>query len=455
MKCFDTLDGEDEMLRGWALNLLEDSEHGMGEVVKTSSTVVLSKELVLKVTNRHEADLLASLNANGDVSGKVPELVATFPSRKVFRNVQIADGEIAVLYKKVKGETLQDILEDALCACMQSDFAENDVFVMRNIVSSAVEAAKGLHAVGFVQQDLWLGNMVCKGDAIVFLDVGDFTPTTPTAATSALGGLLISIVGSLLGLLLGYGDSTFTPRHLWEHLPFPWWVHTHWGSTPSAVTDAKKVTMVRQIAEMVFEHALPQHAVVQAGVVIHLERFIGVRHPVAVALLQKMEAKFRLVSVKRAALMAGIVSKGDISCTISRLRGSSFWTLIRHELGTKSLNEIQEAVKRRHAPAASYFSPCPVVLLPVTPPTRGCTGVLPAGLVLPKMKDLAPAEEHSPSSIRGATHSAIEDEQISNMLTLEQMILCGELGGDLCSRLTKWAGVYGLHFRNDDFSGIL
>eukprot|EP01061_Rhynchopus_euleeides_P014654 TRINITY_DN2528_c3_g1_i1.p1 TRINITY_DN2528_c3_g1~~TRINITY_DN2528_c3_g1_i1.p1 ORF type:complete len:531 (+),score=205.54 TRINITY_DN2528_c3_g1_i1:821-2413(+) len=441
-----------DQLLPWASAMLNHMHYGRGGLVAKSPTVFLSNEMVLKASTKSEAALMAQLSTTS-IGGKVPQLVATWPARKVF--AQGVEGDTAILYRKIPGTCLADLLEATMKGYLASPEEERFCDLTR-IVEQAVEAARNLFHEGLVQQDLWLGNIIASdseefGWKISFLDVGDFTGAGDEAFTASLGGLLVSILGALLGLLFHGKECSFTPRYIWKDLPMPWWIHTHWDAPPPA-SDQAKVKVAKKVLDMLMSFDVPP--VIQVALVTHMERFLGVRHAVAVGALDKIERKYRLMSVKRAVLASGMMTKDSLAHCIESVRGRGFWTLLRHEIGKKLQVEVLDAVRRRHMPSQSYFNPCPHVAVPITPPTRGSSGVLPASLVLPKHNHIFSfAELHAPSAVQ-TTQTDVDSDHISNLLTLEHMVLCGELPEHISQVLTKWAGVYGIPFRTDDFTEL-
>ena len=452
-----------KMLKPWAVELLHHAQYGAGAVECVSSTVILSNNLVLKATHTQEALALAQLNASS-ARGKVPVLVATFPLAAVF-TTKPRHCDTVIMYRKIHGAPVSELAT----SLMKRYLDTQDAAVLGHIetlVRHAMDAAFQLfHAHGMVQQDLWLGNIVATNYTpndystmqLHFLDVLDFTDASaPETLAGAVGGLLISTLSLLLGVPFFGVESGFSPSPLWKDMPGLWWVHTQW-TTPELCHDEAKIAAADAVMRILMSVEAAPAA--QVGLVTHLERFLGPRHAVLRKWQQELPSKFKFMSVKRAALTCGLMSKTSLADSISHVRGAGMWTLLRQELGKPAADEVRKAVVKKIAPVRTCsLVPCPQVTVPVTPPARGGCGtqMLPAHLVL-RSPVRMPHEMHM--SAHSPTHATfpsgeIDSEHVANLVTLEQVAVGGELSPELADRLCKWANSYGIEFKVDDFCHI-
>eukprot|EP01063_Lacrimia_lanifica_P005856 TRINITY_DN1352_c0_g2_i1.p1 TRINITY_DN1352_c0_g2~~TRINITY_DN1352_c0_g2_i1.p1 ORF type:complete len:967 (+),score=376.99 TRINITY_DN1352_c0_g2_i1:156-3056(+) len=455
----------------WAAALLHHGEYGGGGVDAVSDTVFLAEKLVLKATNRLEAELLARLSTKTDDLriAKVPTLFAQYPASAVFATPP-AGCNTAIVYHKVKGHVASDLAAALMRKYIQADGDPAYLQELKGVLNLAAAATVDLYNNGIVHQDLWLGNLVVSnvdpdarqfdGAEISFIDVGDCAAAGAEAFSAALGGLAVSTLGILLGVLMHDVPAAFTPKVLWGDMCPPWWVHTHWVP-PQVVSDKKKVALAEAVLHMLLslDHMQP---VMQAGLVAHVERFLGPRHPVAQGAQRTLPGKFKYVSVKRAALAAGLATKENLAHAMLSVRGGGFWTLLRQELGKSLADELHRAVTKKVQPLVNATRP--LILTPATPPMRICTGFLPKSVNnhVRKPTDSHPKElsldarddtEVSPASL-GRTREMVQCDQISNFVTVEQMLLCGEVSEESSVKIKKWGECYGMAFEFEDFSEI-
>eukprot|EP01059_Diplonema_ambulator_P008425 TRINITY_DN18048_c0_g1_i1.p1 TRINITY_DN18048_c0_g1~~TRINITY_DN18048_c0_g1_i1.p1 ORF type:complete len:536 (+),score=172.28 TRINITY_DN18048_c0_g1_i1:89-1609(+) len=440
---FRCCDNEEEVkgasLKPWARAMLRHSEYGGGNVQVMSQTVILSENIVLKATKRIEATLLTELNKI--LGSRVPVLIACLPAEDVFDEVP-SGCEVAILYHKTQGVVGKDLVENLMHEWI-ADKTDRKLDSLMQVVEAVVQASRDLYEAGVVHQDLWLGNIVVTDEIafdnekqVCFLDVVDCAEATPSSFTASLGGLLISIEGLLLGLLLNDDNTaSFPPKELWESLPHPWWVHTHWTSTP-VLNDKDKLRSVRSVMDRLLGMGGLED-VMKIGMITHMERFVGSIHPVVKEMrMAHLAGKQRFLPIKRAVLEHKMIEKSELEHCIRGVRGKGFWTILRQELGKGVVEEVKAAVLRRVAPPPQVVGgPCPDIRTPsylppaMYPHPYGVINMTPA----PMLPLSAVSTSVSPASV----------DALANLLTLEQMTRCGEFPDHVITTLQNWSDIHG------------
>ncbi|KAJ9460057.1 hypothetical protein DIPPA_26576 [Diplonema papillatum] len=468
-------------LQPWVIRFLQSERYGKGGIHAVSSTVIVAEDFVVKATTKVEAKRMSQVQKVCD-SETVPQLYSSLPAKEAFLPSKVpANTNTVVIYYKRKGVVASDLVTHLTRRYIANPEDDTPLSCISAVVDKAVVAAKTLFSLGIVHQDLWLGNIVLSslsGEAeqgsgsvqeyqasvLSFLDVGDCCMAGHASFLGSVGGLCVSTLCMLLGIVAFDTPQNFTPEYLWKDRPLPWWIHTHW-TPPSQLCDSQKALFTRELCRTLL-FTLPvinEWPVIKIGLVTHLERFVGIRHPMVLDFRKTALAgtKYVTLSVKRAALASGMMTQQMLKDCLTEVRGAGLWTVLRQELGRPVADEIRSCVARKLNPAPNDFgSPCPIIDAPATPPTRLCTGLLPSSLTAHQIAahtrndhpygqiNLASQVPPTPcDTVRGIS---IDHDLISNFITIEHMMLCGELSEDITVLLSRWSMSYGFDFKSPD-----